>query len=156
MLVASTGKSTFPVQSVNSNVVKKTVFVVEDHPAQQKMLQVHLEEMLGNYSVRIFPSPVEMFASLKEKPFVIVLDHFFPGDKTGFDALVTLKKKHPSLPVIYHTSATDEAIRTKAMELGADQFILKDGASLVRLRTALDLISEQASKKGFFQRLFGK
>jgi hypothetical protein len=42
------------------------------------------------------------------------------------------------------------------MELGAEQYIIKNSASLVRLRTALDLIQEKSSKKGFLQKLFNK
>ena len=136
--------------------MKKLVFVVEDNPAQQKALQVHLEEMLGDYAVRTFADPLEMFKHLAEKPFAVVLDHFFPGDKTGLDHLSSLKKKNASLPVIYYTSSRDEDIKAKALKGGVEQFIIKDEASLVRLRTALDLISERLSKKGFLGRLFGK
>ena len=58
------------------------VFIVEDSPAQQKMLQVHFEQMLGNFSVKTFSNPDDIFSHLTEKPFAIVLDHFF-ADKTG-------------------------------------------------------------------------
>jgi hypothetical protein len=43
------------------------------------------------------------------------------------------------------------------MKLGAEDYIHKDSASLVRLRTALDVLQEkQSKKKGFFSRIFGK
>jgi DNA-binding NarL/FixJ family response regulator len=138
--------------------MKKLVFIVEDNPVQQKLLQVHFEEMLGNYHVRSFVNPDELFNHLKEKPFAVVLDHFFPDkkEKTGLHYLRELRKEYPSLPVIYYTSLDDAAIRAEVMELGAEQYIIKNSASLVRLRTALDLIHERLSKKGFLQKLFSR
>lgn len=134
--------------------MSKVVFIVEDDLVQQKMLQHHFEEMLGNYTVKTFTDPEDLFAHLNEKPFAVVLDHFFSQkkDKTGLDYLKELKKKRSGIPVVYYTSCTDEAVRAKATELGADHFIHKNSASLVRLRTALDSLN--AKKKGFLQGLF--
>lgn len=134
----------------------KLVFIVEDNPVHQKMLQVHFEEMLGNYTVKTFADPEDIFAHLKDKPFAVVLDHFF-GDKsakTGLDYLKILKKNHSSIPIIYYTTLNDVAVRAEVMSLGVEQYIIKDSASLVRLRTALDQIHEK--KKGFFTKLFKK
>jgi len=139
--------------------MKKLVYIVEDNPVQQKLLQVHFEERLGNYTVRTFPHPKEIFDHLEEKPFAVVLDHFFGEDKneTGLVYLRQLKKADDSIPVIYYTTLNDAAVRAEVMKLGAVEYIIKDSASLVRLRTALDRIHEKASrKKGFIQRLFGK
>lgn len=139
--------------------MKNLVFIVEDNPVQQKMLQVHFEQSLGNYTVRTFANPEDMFAHLEEKPFAVVLDHFF-GDssgKTGLDYLKKLRKSYSSTPVIYYTTSTDEKIKSEALKLGAEQFITKDPASLVRLRTALDIIHEKKSKKkSFLGGLFSK
>jgi DNA-binding NarL/FixJ family response regulator len=136
--------------------MNKLVFIVEDDLVQQKMLQVHFEEMLGNYTVRTFSNPEDLFTHLKEDPFAVVLDHFFSDKmgKTGLDYLRVLRKKHPSISVIYHTTLDDESVRSEVMSLGAEQYIIKNSASLVRLRTALDQIHEKASKKGFLSRLF--
>jgi len=136
--------------------MNKLVFIVEDDLVQQKMLQVHFEEMLGNYTVRTFSNPEDLFAHLKENPFAVVLDHFFSDKmgKTGLDYLRVLRKKHPSIPVIYHTTLEDESVRSEVMSLGAEQYIIKNSASLVRLRTALDQLDQKASKKGFLSRLF--
>jgi CheY-like chemotaxis protein len=136
--------------------MNKLVFIVEDDLVQQKMLQVHFEEMLGNYTVRTFANPEDLFAHLKENPFAVVLDHFFSDKmgKTGLDYLRVLRKKHPAIPVIYHTTLEDESVRSEVMSLGAEQYIIKNSASLVRLRTALDQLHEKASKKGFLSRLF--
>lgn len=137
--------------------MKKLVFIVEDNPVQQKILQVHFEQMLGNYTVRVFSNPDTIFEHLNEKPFAIVLDHFFDqASITGLDYLRELKEKHKDIPVIYYTTLIDQAIQKEVMKLGAEQFITKDSASLVRLRTALDVLHERTEKKGFLKKLFGK
>ena len=136
--------------------MEKVVFIVEDDLIQQKMLRHHFEQMLGNYVVKTFDDPKDMLDNLKEKPFAIVLDHYFsnkPGE-TGLDYLMVLKKKHASIPVVYYTTCTDDAVRTQVMKLGAEQYITKDSASLVRLRTALDLIGSK--KTSFFKKLFNR
>jgi two-component system, NarL family, response regulator, fimbrial Z protein, FimZ len=112
------------------NGMNKLVFVVEDNPVQQKMLQVHFEEMLGNYTVRTFSHPDEMIKHLKEKPFAVVLDHFFGEnkDKTGLHYLREMRKHYTSIPVIYYTTLNDESVRKEAKTLGVEHFIIKDSA----------------------------
>jgi two-component system OmpR family response regulator len=135
--------------------MNKLVYIVEDDPVHQKMLEVHFEE-LGNYAVRTYTNPEDMMNNLHEKPFAIVLDHFFGVRKTGLDYLKELKKKKLGIPVIYYSTLTDPSIISEIEELGVERFIQKDSASLVRLRTALDTLNERLSKKGFFSKLFGK
>ena len=136
--------------------MKKLVFIIEDDLVQQKMLQVHFEDMLGNYTARTFSNPEDMLQHLKEKPFAVVLDHFFSDEKgkTGLDYLRIMRKSYSSIPVIYYTTLDDESIRSEVMSLGAEQYIIKNSASLVRLRAALDNLHEKESKKGFLKKLF--
>lgn len=136
--------------------MKKLVFIIEDDLVQQKMLQVHFEKMLGNYRARTFSNPEDMLQHLKEKPFAVVLDHFFSDEegKTGLDYLRIMRKNHSSVPVIYYTTLDDESVRAEVMSLGAEQFIIKNSASLVRLRAALDHLHEKESKKSFLKKLF--
>lgn len=123
---------------------KKLVFIVEDNLLQQKMLQVHLEEILGNYEVRTFNDPQDLIKRLNEKPHAVVLDHFYENSqKTGLDYLAELRKTHKKVPVIYHTTLDDDDVRKQVMELHAEQYIIKDSASLVRLRTTLDLLQKK-------------
>ena len=136
--------------------MKKLVFIIEDDLVQQKMLQVHFEEVLANYTARTFANPDDMLGHLREKPFAVVLDHFFSDKegKTGLDYLKIMRKNYSSIPVIYYTTLNDDAVRAEVMALGAEQYIIKDSASLVRLRAALDNLHEKESKKGFLRRLF--
>ncbi len=136
---------------------KKLVFVVEDNLVQQKQLQVHFEEILGDYDVRLFATPDELMKNLEFRPYAIVLDHFFEGQKkTGLDYLADVRRMHKGLPVIYHTTLDDDEVKKKVMDMGAEMYIVKDSASMVRLRAVLDNIKERESKRGFLGKLFGR
>lgn len=138
--------------------MNKLVFIVEDNPADQKVLELHFKQTLTDYTVRTYSNPEDMLPHLSEKPFAIVLDHFF-GDKavkTGLHYLRDLRKKYRSVPVIYYTTLDDESVRKEVMGLGAKQYIVKNSASLVRLRSALDELLSTSGKKGFLKKLFGR
>jgi len=139
--------------------MNKLVFIVEDDMVQQKMLAKHFENMVGDFSVRTFSDPDDMMAHLGEKPFAVVLDHYFGNDsvKTGLDYLQTIRKKYSRTPVIYHTSSEDKGLKDQVMSLGAIDYIYKDPASFVRLRTALDELERkrvESEKGGFLKKLF--
>lgn len=134
------------------------VFIAENNIVQQKLLKVHFEEMPGNYVVRVFNHPGTLLAHLNEKPFVVILDHFFGDEmsKTGLEYLRVIKIRFPSTAVIYYTSEEDEDLHDTVMALGAEQYIIKNNASLVRLRTTLDALHDETARRraGFFQRFF--
>ncbi len=133
--------------------MKYLIFIVENDVAQQKMFKVHLEEVLGKYTVKPFPNPADLIEHLKEKPFAVVLAHFFgPEVKTGVHYLMEMKKQYPLIPVIYYTTHEDPALRAEVMALGAEEYILKDSASLVRLRTTLDSIHTNVISKKYHWR----
>lgn len=139
--------------------MNKLVFIVEDDIVQQKMLAKHFENMVGDFSVRTFSNPEEMMAHLNEKPFAVVLDHYFGNAsvKTGLDYLKTIRKKYSRIPVIYHTSSEDRALKDKVMGMGAADYIYKDIASFVRLRTAIDELERKKTERekgGFLKKLF--
>jgi len=149
----------FNCQLSAPTMTKNLVFIVEDNLVQQKLLKVHLEEILGSYTVKTFISPEEMMKHVDEKPFAIVLDHYFSDlkESTGVNYLRKLKKTNPSIPVIYYTTLNDAGLREEVKKLGAEEYILKDSASLVRLRTALDGLHERRSqKKNILKKIFGK
>lgn len=136
--------------------MKKLVFIVEDNLLQQKMLKIHFEEHFQDYEVVTFDDPEAMMARIKDKPYAVILDHLFKDrSTTGLDYLRMLRKDHRSIPVIYYTTLDDHALQEEVLSIGAEQYIIKNSASLVNLRTALDLLHEKTQKKSFLKRLFG-
>ena len=104
--------------------MQKLIFVVDDNDANLTLAALILEE---EYQVLTMPSALRMFSLLeKKRPDMILLDIEMP-DMNGFDALVKLKE-HPewnSIPVLFLTGWTDDAIRSNALKLGALDFVHK-------------------------------
>jgi DNA-binding NtrC family response regulator len=132
----------------------KTVCVIDDDAAFQKMMNHHLTNM--GFVVRSIFSGREM-DHIQEQPFAVLLDHFLEEeDDDGLGLLRKLKTRYPDVAVIYMTSHADARVRDAARKSGVFDFIEKNPASLVRLRSALDAIALRQEKSNWFTRIFGK
>ena len=132
----------------------KTVCVIDDDAAFQKMMNHHLTNM--GFVVRSVFSGREM-DHIQERPFAVLLDHFLEDDEEdGLGILQRLRRRHPGVPVIYMTSHADSKVKDAARQSGVFDFIEKNPASLVRLRSALDAIAIRQEKSSWLDRLFGK
>lgn len=60
----------------------------------------------------------------REDPIVALIDlNMLPWD--GFDLLVELRKRRPSLPIIVLTARATEDDKVRALDLGADDYVVK-------------------------------
>lgn len=140
--------------------MKKLIYVVDDDPVYLKMMEGHFKQM-AEYEPKVFKTGDEAVKALSETeslPFAILLDHQFLNEpnKTGLDYLKAIRKISSKVPVIYITSTQNKEIQGQAARLKVNGYIIKDGASLVHLRVALDKINEQSQQKGMFGKLFKK
>lgn len=131
--------------------MKKKVFIVDDDLAYQTLIEQHLRAL--NCDVQSFSCGVDLLGALHQKPDLVVLDHELGESKTGLDYLRDIKDTHPHTPVLFITGQQDIQSAIQAMKLGAFDYIVKDMASFVRLRTSLDKLSEKSG--GFWKRIFG-
>lgn len=130
----------------------KLICIVDDDMAHRKTLEYTLTSQ--NYETLSFASGADfMKHTFTELPFAIILDHYLREEKTGLDYLKEIKKKMPRVPVIYMTNETDVDLINQIKASKASGYIAKDPASLVRLRTLLDEISEQ-SKGNWLSKIF--
>lgn len=130
----------------------KLICLVDDDPIHLKIVDHTLTAQ--GYLVKAFNSGSTLLNhSFSEPIFAIILDHYLKEEKTGLDYLKEFKKKMPKVPVIYMTNETDEALIQEIMKNKAVGYIAKDPASLVRLRTLLDQISEN-SNASWLKKLF--
>ena len=60
----------------------------------------------------------------KELPDIVLLDVQMPG-MSGFEALATIRGRHPYLPVVMVTGHGSEEVAADALRLGADDYIAK-------------------------------
>ena len=131
------------------------IMIVDDEAVNIKVARRYLQ--LGGYTN--FVTTTEATAALdtlnRERPDVVLLDIMMPG-MSGLDILAALRRQDYAqhLPVIVLTASTDAKTRTKALDLGATDFLAKpvDGSELIpRVRNALvvkayhDYLTDQTS-----------
>jgi len=130
----------------------KVICIIDDDSAHRKVLEFNLTSQ--NYQVIPFASGSAFLKhSFTEPPFAIILDHYLKEEKTGLEYLKDIKAKMPRVPVIYMTNETNADLIQEIKESKAIGYIAKDPASLVRLRTLLDEITEK-SKGSWFSKFF--
>ena len=111
--------------------------VVEDNPADAAFLWEAVKEAGANsYVELIYSELLESALGLiaEEKFDLILLDLHLP-DERGLPTLLRVQAAAPSVPIIVLTGMDDEALATRAVREGAQDYLVKsqiDGRSLVR------------------------
>ncbi len=103
---------------------KKHVLVVEDEVALAQILESELKE--ASFDVTTVLNGTDALDTLKNNTFdIILLDIILPG-VDGFDILNFIRKNKKDLtPVLMLTNLSQEEDMNHAMELGANEFIIK-------------------------------
>lgn len=138
--------------------MKKLVFIIDDDPVYLNFMKGHFKQM-AEYETQVFLSGKDAIKALDDtKPFLIILDHLFLNDpdNTGLEYLKAIRKKTSKIPVIYITSIDEQILRNLTSKLKVVDYILKDDAFLVHLRTALNKLTTEPKKKGLLNKLFSK
>ncbi|RUR72328.1 hypothetical protein PCC6912_63680 [Chlorogloeopsis fritschii PCC 6912] len=119
------------------------ILLVEDNPADVRLLQEFLWDVT---SAQFQLIPVEQLDEaleiLKQKSFdVILLDLSLP-DSQGLETFLKMHLQAPAIPIIVLTGLDDESLATRAMQQGAQDYLIKgqvNGDLLVRcMRYAIE------------------
>ena len=114
------------------------VFVVDDEPAIRRLLSTGLESQ--GFQVFTVGTVAEGRKIIViEKPDVIILDLGLP-DGSGIELLKEWREEKIATPVIILSSRSDEVGIVDALDLGADDYIVKPfgmGELIARIRAAL-------------------
>ncbi len=117
---------------------RSLVAVVDDDESVRESLPDLLREF--GFAAHAFSSAEEFLASDSVGEVrCLILDVAMPG-MTGLDLQRELKIRGHKIPIIFITAQKDEAVRARAFEQGAVEFLLKpfsDTALLAALNTAL-------------------
>jgi len=140
--------------------VTQRILIVDDEPANLELLKAFLEDVADE--IRAVTNPREVEKLVKEfEPDVVLLDLHMP-ELDGLTLLRRLSKVRDNagyLPVIVLTADNDRAARNAALELEADDFLLKPlDRQEVRLRVrnllqTRHLFKEVTRKTGSFPRI---
>lgn len=104
----------------------KFVMVVEDDPILKNLLG---HTFAGKYQTLYAGNGEEALKLFEQfKPALILLDLTLPGSIDGFAVLETLRKQEgtgKSVPVIVVSNLGEQSAKTRAMELGANAYLVK-------------------------------
>lgn len=103
----------------------KKIVIVEDDQALYTVYSTELK--LSNYNVKNVSDGTEAHAFIKkEKPDLVLLDLMLPG-RSGLEILEELKKDPDTkdIKVVMITNFGSEEHISKALELGAEEYIMK-------------------------------
>jgi len=108
---------------VTVKIKRALVSVVDDDVSVRESLPDLLREL--GYSVRAFSSAEEFLASdCVAETRCLILDIAMPG-MTGPDLQQELTLRGQEIPIVFITAQTDETVRTRVLEQGAVECLLK-------------------------------
>ena len=101
-----------------------TVLVVEDDPAQARLVQL-LISGAGLACVGTAASAPQAI-ELAPQADVILMDYQLEGDGSGLDALREIRRRGSLASVVMMTGHGSERVAAEALHLGANDYIIKD------------------------------
>jgi len=135
--------------------MEKLAFVVDDDPIYQQFMQEHMKNL--GYRVLSFFNGQSCVEGLHQNPDLIILDHQLGREENGLDVLRDIKRVKPKIPVIYLSAQNDLSAAVQALKFGSFDYIEKNSAAYVRLRTTVDRLHEKQNSgtlKQLFKKLF--
>ena len=104
---------------------QKRILIIEDDAEFRNLLRIHLT--LAGYLLEVAEDGVEGGKALMERPPDLVLSDINMPFLNGFEllALMCADKRTASIPVVLLSGRRDEDTASKAMKLGAADFLTK-------------------------------
>ncbi|HVO35549.1 MAG TPA: response regulator [Gemmatimonadales bacterium] len=103
-----------------------TVLVVEDDPAQARLVQMLLAA--AGLSCIGTAASAERALELTPQAEIILLDYRLEGDRSGLDVLREIRSRGSAASVVVMTAHGSERVASEALHLGANDYIIKDEA----------------------------
>jgi DNA-binding NtrC family response regulator len=122
----------------------KVGFVLDSDREFTAFTERHLT--IFGYQVQIFSNANEFLEASKTNPQLIIVGELNDGQTSSPD-FIKRTKSYFRKSAIIHTAKVNELLNAQSsIKAGATEFIEKDGATFVRLRTSLDAL-EKANLK---------
>jgi len=100
--------------------------IVEDNPTDALLLREALRDVLGaEFAITHVETLAHALARLAKQEFDVVLLDLGLPDSQGPDTLIRLHRHQPDVPVVVFTGLDDEAVGIRAMQLGAQDYLVK-------------------------------
>lgn len=101
--------------------MRRSCLIVEDDPITRELLRTTLET--AGIDTLMAESGAQMWKQVEKQPDVVILDLCLP-DTDGIELLRQLRRTS-DVPVLIHSTRSDEIERILGIEIGADDFLPK-------------------------------
>ena len=119
------------------NVIK--ILLIEDNPADARLVDIKLKESFGNeYTLETCSYLSQSIKLVLKNAYDVIFVDLSLPDSTGLDSLKRILDKSPKCPIIVLTGHDDELIGLEAVELGAQDFLVKGNASSPSLKRSIN------------------
>lgn len=119
---------------------KTRVLVVEDNPADVRLLEAVLEQNNDNGDGFQFIYETSLMGTFQrldvERVDAVLLDLFLP-DAFGLDAVRKVRDTYPQMPIIVLSGLFDQRIGEHAIRMGANQYFAKEQLTGQKLMAVL-------------------
>jgi DNA-binding NtrC family response regulator len=102
---------------------------------------------LFGYQVYAFTDLNQFFDSLKLNPQLVILGDNLGKQLSGTEAIRKVRQLVPKCTLLHVAQSDTHTDAVSSIMAGATEFIEKNGATFVRLRTCLDLLEKQNQKQ---------
>jgi diguanylate cyclase (GGDEF)-like protein/PAS domain S-box-containing protein len=105
------------------------VLLVEDNPADARLVAELLREGRSQYDIEHHASLSEALAALADGSFDLMLLDLSLPDTSGFETLKRAHQAAPHLPIVVMTGLEDEQLAERAVQSAAQDYLLKSELS---------------------------
>lgn len=126
-----------------TNQKKMKVFLVDDDPIFQKVLETQFKERT-QYEIKTFSTGEDCLKQLTENPDIIFLDYqlnsLSPKAQTGLQILNKIKAINPRIEVVMLSSQDHIEVAVNCMKHDAFDYIVKSESAFMRAQKAVSAI----------------
>jgi signal transduction histidine kinase len=129
-----------------------TLLLVEDNPSDARLIEEYVKERQWGQDTEGVAELVHVerladgIEALSEETDLILLDLNLP-DSTGLDTLQSMLTKADTTPVVVLTGLDDQQIGVRAVEQGAQDYLIKDDVSPALLQRTIQYAIERARQQ---------
>jgi DNA-binding response OmpR family regulator len=126
------------------------ILLIEDNPGDADLVRLRLVETNAAVQVNCVPRLSDALACLEvETPTLVLLDLNLP-DSHGAETFRRILQKAPNVPVVILSSQGDEALGSKAVRLGVQDYLVKGDITSKQLERALRYAVERQACYGLW------
>ncbi|MFA5309624.1 MAG: PAS domain S-box protein [Dehalococcoidales bacterium] len=129
--------------------VKTKILLIEDNADDAELIRRTLEiSTAGNFEVTVVRSLHEGLALIARKPPDLILTDLGLPDSHGMDTVTNILLDAPHIPLVVLSGFDDEAIAIKAVQSGAQDYLVKGQIESPQLERSLRYSIERARLQG--------